>query len=95
MKATRYLGNTTAIIRSWLRDVLMAVSGAPQLVINTDVQCSIDVAAAATDASRVARALRAVDETDASFTYNVSPETCLDVLLFDIREAIYGTCSIS
>lgn len=95
MKATRYLGNTTAIIRSWLRDVLMAVSGAPQLVINTDVQRSIDAAAAATDASRVARALRAVDETDASFTYNVSPETCLDVLLFDIREAIYGTCSIS
>lgn len=95
MKAAQYLRQTTAIIRSWLRDVLMVVSGAPQLIINVDASASIQSAAAKTDAARVSRALRAVDQTDEAFTYNVSPETCLDVLLFDMREALYGSCSIS
>lgn len=94
MKARRYLHQITAIIRSWLRDVLMVSSGASELVINVDAASSIRQAAACTDAARVCRALREVDRTDEAFTYNVSPETCLDVLLFDLRGALYGSCSI-
>jgi uncharacterized membrane protein len=34
-----------------------------------------------------------VDETDEAIAYNVSPETCLDTLLFTIRKAVYGSGS--
>lgn len=94
-KARQYLRQTTDIVRSWLRDVLMIVSRSSQFVINTDELESLKAAAARTEAPCVCRALRAVDETDEALTYNVSPETCLDVLLLDIREALYGTCCIS
>lgn len=87
------LRQVTAIIRSWLRDVLMVCSGTPDLVINADVVAGVQDAAAATDAPRVARALVAVDETDAAIAYNVSPETCMDVLLLQAREVLYGTNS--
>ncbi|MGI6591585.1 MAG: DNA polymerase III subunit delta' [Eggerthellaceae bacterium] len=94
-KARQYLRQTTDIIRSWLRDVLMIVSNSPSLVINTDAMETLHATATNTKAPCVCRALRAVDETDEALTYNVSPETCLDVLLLDIREALYGTCCIS
>lgn len=95
MRARRYLGQTTAIIRSWLRDVLMIASGTPQLVVNVDADTALQAAAARADAGRVCRALQAADEADEALAYNVSPETCMDVLLFDIREALYGTSCIS
>lgn len=90
-KTTESLNQITAIIRSWLRDVLMVCGNSPQLVINEDVRQGIHEAAERTDASRVARALMAVDETDAAIAANVSPETCFDVLLFQTREVLYGT----
>lgn len=95
MRARQYLGQTTAIVRSWLRDVLMLVSGTPQLVVNIDARPALQAAAQQADAARICRALQAVDEADQALAYNVSPETCLDVLLFDIREALYGTSCIS
>ncbi len=90
-KTTESLNQITAIIRSWLRDVLMVCGNAPQLVINEDARRGIIDAAELTDAARVARALMAVDETDAAIAANVSPETCFDVLLFQTREVLYGT----
>ena len=94
-KTTESLSQITAIVRSWLRDVLMICSGTPQLVINDDVRPGLEDAAAATTAPRLANALRTVDETDAAIAYNVSPETCVDVLLLQTREALYGTHSTS
>ena len=88
-----YLHQLTSIIRSWLRDVLVVCEGMSDLVINADVVSDVEAAAACTGAERVARALRAVDEADDAMAYNVSLETCIDVLLFDIREALYETHS--
>lgn len=92
-KSNESLRQMTAIMRSWLRDVLMVCSGTPELVINEDARGGIEEAASATDAPRVAAALRATDKTDEAIAYNVSPETCIDVLLLQIREVLYGTHS--
>ena len=83
----------TAITASWLRDVLAVCSGASELVINYDVRAQIEEVASRTDEARVVRALSAVHDCDTAISYNVSPETCLDTLLFEIGEALYGTHS--
>ena len=85
-KTNEYLRQLTAIIRSWLRDVLVVCAAAPELVINVDARAAIEEAARATDEARVTAALRAVDRCDEAISYNVSPETCIDALLFDVRE---------
>lgn len=92
-KSFESLRQMTAIVRSWLRDVLAVCAGVPELVINADVRASIEEAAARTDEARVAAALAACVEADRALTYNVSPETCLDALLFEIRSTLYGTGS--
>ncbi|MBQ9043743.1 MAG: DNA polymerase III subunit delta [Eggerthellaceae bacterium] len=83
----------TAITASFLRDVLAVCSGAGELVINHDVRADIEEVAARTDEARVAKALDAVRKCDDAISYNVSPETCLDALLFEIGEALYGSHS--
>ena len=83
----------TAITASYLRDVLAVCAQAPELVINVDFRDVIESAAAKTDEAHVARALEAVNACDTSISYNVSPETCLDALLFEIGEALYGSHS--
>ncbi|MEQ3362835.1 ATP-binding protein [Raoultibacter massiliensis] len=92
-KSFESLHQMTAIIRSWLRDVLAVCAGTPELVINADVRASIEEAAAKTDEARAAAALAACNSADGALTYNVSPETCLDALLFEIRSVLYGTGS--
>lgn len=92
-KTFESLRQTTAIIRSWLRDVMMACAERPDLVINKDVQSTIEKAALATNEARSARALSVCDRADEAISYNVSPETCVDALLFEIREVLYGTDS--
>lgn len=82
-----------AIAASYLRDVLAVCAQTPELVINVDVRDSIEAAAQRTDEARVARALDAIRACDDAISYNVSPETCLDALLFEIGEALYGTNS--
>lgn len=94
-KSIESLHQITSIIRSWLRDVLMVCSGTPDLIINEDVRGDIEEAAAYTDAPCVVCALQAADQTDEAISYNVSPETCIDVLLLQIREVLYGTHSAS
>lgn len=92
-KSFESLHQMTAIIRSWIRDVMAVCAGTPELVINVDVRQAIEEAAALTDEARAAAALAAVRKADEALTYNVSPETCLDALLFEIRSILYGTSS--
>lgn len=88
------LGQMTSIVRSWLRDVLMVVSGAPDRVVNVDELESIRLVAQTATPASLMEALRQTQKTDEAIRYNVSPETCIDVLLFTIRKAIYGSgCS--
>ena len=84
---------TTVIVASFLRDVLATCAQMPDLVINVDVRSSIDDVAARTDEARVARALAAVRVCDEAISYNVSPETCIDALLLEVKEALYGSNS--
>lgn len=91
-QATRTsLKQMTALIRSWLRDVLMVLSGTPDLVVNIDQRAAIETAAAWVDVEGLMRALREAYKTDEALSYNVSPETCLDTLLFTIREVLHGS----
>lgn len=91
MATRESLNQTTSIIRSWLRDVLMIASGTPDLIVNIDQREVLQrVAQKATPAS-IMSALREAYKTDETLSYNVSPETCLDVLLFSIREVLNGS----
>ena len=82
-----------AITASFLRDVLAVCAETPDLVINYDVQDIIEAVAARTSEPNVARALKAVTAFNEAIAFNVSPETCLDAMLFEIGEALYGTHS--
>lgn len=88
-KSAESLRQTTAIVRSWLRDVMVCAAGAPELVINVDAREAVLEAARATDEARAAAALACARRADAALAYNVSPETCLDALLFEIRSVLY------
>ncbi len=87
------LRQTTAIIRSWLRDIMMVASGTPDLVVNEDQRETIESVAARVDSARLVGALHEAYKTDEAIAYNVSPETCLDTLLFTIREVLYDSGS--
>lgn len=80
----------TAITASFLRDVLAVCAGTPELVINGDVRMYIDDAAASTDEARVVKAIDAVNACARAISYNVSAETCIDALLLEVKEALYG-----
>lgn len=82
-----------AIISSLLRDVMVVCAETPELVINNDVKTAIEGISMKTDEARVAQALDAVSACAEALTYNVSPETCIDALLFEIGAALYGTHS--
>ena len=43
------------------------------------------------DEARAAAALAALRESDEAISYNVSPETCIDAMLFEVREVLYGS----
>ena len=80
-----------SIASSWLRDVAATCAGAPELTINVDAREAIESAARAADAAKAAAALARVRESDEAISYNVSPETCIDAMLFEVREVLYGT----
>lgn len=92
-KTAEFLRQTTSIISSWLRDVGMVCAGAPELVINVDVRKDIEEVAQVADEARVARALGCVRTAEEALAYNVSPETCLGALLFEVREVLHGSGS--
>ncbi|MCI8424281.1 MAG: DNA polymerase III subunit [Adlercreutzia sp.] len=90
-KTSEYLRQTTAIVRSWLRDGMMVAAGTPELVINTDVAERLTELFAGADAGRIAGAISRAEACDRALAYNVSPETCVDALLFDVREVLNGS----
>lgn len=92
-KTSEYLRQTTSIIGSWLRDVSVVCAGAPELVINVDAREAVEEAARGTDEAHMARALAAVRRAEEALAYNVSPETCIDALLFEVREVLHGSGS--
>lgn len=87
-KSSECMRQLTAIIRSWIRDVMMICSGCPDLVINQDVLPALQAAAQRATLPGALCALRAVDECEASIAYNVSPEACIDALLFKVKEVV-------
>ncbi len=91
MATRESLNQTTSIIRSWLRDVLMIASGTPDLIVNIDQREVLQRVAQKVTPASIMSALREAYKTDEALSYNVSPETCLDVLLFSIREVLNGS----
>lgn len=87
-KTREGLRQTTAIVASWLRDVLAVRVGTPDLVVNVDARDAIEATAAQADEARLVGALDAVERCNQAIAYNVSPETCLDALLFEVKEAL-------
>ena len=83
----------TGIASSFVRDVMAVCAQTPELVVNVDIMAHVQDAAALTDEARCARALKCVRTCEEAISYNVSPETCIDALLFEIREALYGSHS--
>lgn len=84
--ASEYLKQSLSIVSSWLRDVAVVCEGASELVVNDDAAASIEAMAALADPGQLAGALRAVEDAKKSLDYNVSPETCMDVVLFKVRK---------
>ena len=91
MATRESLNQTTSIIRSWLRDVLMIASGTPDLIVNIDQREVLQRVAQKVTPASIMSALREAYKTDETLSYNVSPETCLDVLLVSIREVLNGS----
>lgn len=87
VKSLEFIRQTIDIITSWMRDVMVACAGAPELIINTDVTDDIMAAAARTNEANISHALSEIERAARALTYNVSPETCLDTVLFAVREA--------
>ena len=92
-KSLESLHQVASIAASFLRDVLAVCAQLPDLVVNADVMTAIEEAASATDEARIARAIASVRACSAAISYNVSPETCFDALLFELKEALYGSRS--
>jgi DNA polymerase-3 subunit delta' len=87
------LRQINSIIRSWLRDVLMIKSHVPEQVVNIDVLDSLNTAANRVSEAGLLRAIEQTHRCEKAIAYNVSTETCLDTLLFTIREVFYGSGS--
>ena len=92
-KSLESLHQVASIAASFLRDVLAVCAQSPELVVNAGVMTAIEEAASATDEARIARAIASVRACSAAISYNVSPETCFDALLFELKEALYGSRS--
>lgn len=82
-----YMRQSLSMMASWLRDVEMMATGCFELVVNDDFADDLRDAAARCDLAKLSRALRAVDDAKSALDYNVSPETCFDAVLLEIRRA--------
>ena len=84
------LHQMTSVVRSWLRDVAAVCAGTPELILNVDVADAIRDAANYTSLERVWRAYECAEAADAAISYNVSPQTTIEAMLFEIREVLYA-----
>ena len=79
-----------AAMGSLLRDVLLTLEGATDMIVNADVFDVIDRLAAVTTTGGALAALARLREAEDALAYNVSPQLTLEVLLLGIKEAL--TC---
>lgn len=89
-KTTAQMRMLGSVARSWLRDVMVCSAGQEDLVVNDDVAAQIRSVAVHGDTARAAAALAAVDRFLQAIPYNVSPETNIDSLLFEIRRCLFA-----
>ena len=89
-KSMESLRQLTSVTRSWLRDVLAVCAESPELVVNVDAREAVEEAARFTDEAHAAAALEATRRCDEAVARNVSPETCVDALLLEVRYKLYG-----
>ena len=88
------LHQMTSVVRTWLRDVSMICANTPDLIVNVDAVEAVRDAASYTTLARVWRAYECVSAADAAISYNVSPQTTIEAMLFEIREVLYANrCS--
>lgn len=90
-QTTQALHQITSITRSWLRDIMVLQARTPSLVVNADVQDDLAQIARRVPEQGVRVAISEPDKTDKAIVYNVSPETCIDAMLFEIRKDLYGS----
>lgn len=88
-KTLEGLQQITALISSWLRDIMVICADTPELVVNVDVRDALNATAQVTDEARAAAACVCVRRCKSALVYNVSPETCIDAMLFEIRDTLY------
>ncbi len=89
-KTRESLRQLTGIVRSWLRDLMAVCSQAQDVVVNADALPALTAAAERTDAARAAAALKAVAAAEDALTYNVSPQTCIDSMLLEVRDLLFA-----
>ncbi len=78
-----------SIIKSWVRDLVALCGGASHVVINEDVYTLLETTARHITLARALGALDAIQRADEAIAYNVSPQTCTDALLLELREVLY------
>ncbi len=79
------------VANSWLRDVLLLLGGCSSIMVNTDAAPGIRAAAASTTETGVLCACACVERCRTSLDYNVSLQLCLDTMLLEIKEGLYGS----
>lgn len=77
-----------SVAESWLRDCLMLVGGADELVANADAVDAIEEVAAVAEPAALLRARDAVERARRRISYNVSPQLVVETMLFDIQEVL-------
>lgn len=88
-KTLEALEQIVSITRTWVRDIMAISVGTPEFVINSDILGALEDAALHTTTERCAAALGDINASAQALAYNVSPETCIDTLLFDVRDRLY------
>lgn len=89
-KSLEYLNQMLSIITSLIRDAIMVACGSRDLMINKDRENEIIRLGGSIDIAKASDALRKIDHSKKMLNYNVSPETIIDVAIFQVREAFNG-----
>ncbi len=79
-----------SMIEVWLRDMLLLLTGCANGIVNTNAAQELKQAIEGTREANVLCACAAVVRCKAAMDYNVSLQLCLETLLLDIREDLYG-----
>ncbi|MDR1712751.1 MAG: DNA polymerase III subunit delta' [Coriobacteriales bacterium] len=82
------IAETLNVLRSWLRDVLLAGIGRGDDIVNSDFSYNISRCAAHSDAAGLARALLATDAAQERIAYNVSVQSTLESLLLSMQREL-------